>query len=397
MRPLQLLFVTTLMLATAGWLAAADGPRPTIPVEKDPNRHAEFLAVAKAGDIDVLFIGDSITDGWRSTGEAVWKKFFTPLKAANFGISADRTEHVIWRLRNGELEGFHAKVAVIMIGTNNGGDPAEDVALGIKTIITDIQQRSPGTRILLLAIFPRAETAADGARKKNDAVNKIIATYASPVDPKRVVYMDIGAKFLTPDGVLSKDIMPDLLHPNAKGYQIWAEAIVDAVKQLLQADPGHLAPAFAKPSSSPKVAKIEESIIAGNVAPGSKALEKLGTDKDPATAEAAKASLAVVVAWKASVDDSITQLRAAGDVYTAAEMSATMAGIYPGEAGKPYKDQAAELRKDPSYAAGKEYQKLAVIPYEARKDPRFAKLVEAFVKKYPTGYYSTQAQALGVK
>ncbi len=391
------LFCVLLVISASCGLAAADGPRPTIPVEKDPNRHAEFLAVAKAGDIDVLFLGDSITDGWRNTGKAVWDKFFTPLKAANFGISGDRTEHVIWRLHNGELEGFHAKVAVIMIGTNNGGDPAEEVALGIKAIITDVQQRSPATRILLLGIFPRAEQAADGARKKNEAVNKIIATYAYPLDPRRVVFMDIGAKFLTPDGVLSKDIMPDLLHPNAKGYQIWAEAIVDAVKQQLQADPGHLAPAFAKPSASPKVAKIEESIVAGNVAPGSKALEKLGNDKDAATAEAAKASLAVVVTWKKSVDDEITRLRTDGDLYTAAEMSATMAGIYPGEAGKPYKEQAAELRKEPGYTAGKEYQKLTAIPYEARKDPRYAKLVEAFVKKYPTGYYSTQAQTLVAK
>lgn len=385
-----------LLLLAAAALAAADGPRTVNPVEKDRNRHEEFLKVAKAGGIDLLFVGDSITDGWRSAGKAVWEKFFAPLKAANFGISGDRTEHVIWRLRNGELDGIRPKLAVVMIGTNNGGDSAEDVALGIKTIIGDLQQRSPGTRILLLAIFPRGERP-EGARLKNEQVNKLIAGYASPSDPRRVVYMDIGARFLGPDQVLGKDIMPDALHPNAKGYQIWAEAIIDMVKQLLQDDPGHLAPSFAKPSSSPKVAKAEESIAAGNVAAGSKVLERLAADKDPATADAARASLAAVAAWKDAVDAEVARLRTEGDIFTAGEMAGTMAKIYSGDAGKPYKDLAAELRKDPAYAVGREYQKLVAIPYESRKDPRFAKMVEAFVKKHPDGYYAQQAQGLIVK
>lgn len=401
MRPVQLLFALPLVLvaflSTTSGLFAADGPATTVPVEKDRNRHDEFLAVAKAGGVDLLFIGDSITDGWRSTGKAVWEKNFAPLKAANFGISGDRTQHVIWRLRNGELEGIHPKLAVVMIGTNNGGDSAEDVALGIKTIIGDIQQRSPGTRILLLGIFPRGEQGTDGARKKNDQVNKIIAGYAMPTDPRRVAYLDIGQKFLTPDQILGKDIMPDALHPNGKGYEIWAAAIIDQVKAMLKDDPSHLVPAFDKPSTSPKVAKIEETIAAGNVSAGTKALDKLSGDKDAATAEAAKASLATVTAWKASIDAEITRLRTDGDVYTAAEMSTTMAGVYTGDTARTYKEQAAELKKDPGYAAGKEYQKIAAIPFEARKDPRFAKMVEAFVKKNPTGYYSTEAQALIAK
>lgn len=388
---------THALLATllACTLAAADGPRTTIPAEKDPQRHQQFLAVAKAGGVDLLFIGDSITDGWRSGGKAVWDQFFAPLKAANFGISGDRTEHVIWRLRNGELEGIHPKLAVVMIGTNNGGDKAEDVALGIKTIIGDIQSRSPGTRILLLGIFPRGEQPG-GARAKNEEVNKIIAGYASPSDPRKVVYLDIGDKFLAADKSLPKDIMPDALHPNLKGYQIWAEAIIDPVKQLLQADPGRLAPTFPKPSASPKVAEIEAAIAGGGVVAGSKALEKLAAGKDAAVAEAATASLAVVTAWKQAVDGEIAAMRS-GDVWTAAEMAGTMAKIYSGDEGKAYKEQAAELRKDPAYAVGKEYRKLVEMPYEARKDPRFAKLVEAFLKKHPEGWYAEQAKTLVAK
>jgi lysophospholipase L1-like esterase len=381
------------LLLAACFLAAADGPRTTVPAEKDPGRHQQFLAVAKAGGVDLLFLGDSITDGWRNSGKAVWDQFFAPLKAANFGISGDRTEHVIWRLRNGELEGIHPKLAVVMIGTNNGGDSAEDVALGIKTIIGDVQSRSPGTRILLLGIFPRGEKP-EGARLKNEKVNQIIAGYATPNDPRRVVYLDIGDKFLTPDRILGKDIMPDALHPNAKGYQIWADAIIEPVKRLLADDPGHLAPTFSKRSEVPKVAKLEESIMAGGLAAGAKALEKLSSDKDAATAEAAKASLEQLAAWKASVEAGIAKQRDDGDVYGACEMVAALAKLYTGEASKPYKEQEAALRKDPGYAAGKEFQKLADVPMEARRGPRFAKQVEAFLKKHPDGFYAEEARKL---
>jgi lysophospholipase L1-like esterase len=386
-------FAVLVVLLLAATISAADGPRPTIPVEKNPERHQQFLEIAKAGNIDLLFLGDSITDGWRSTGKAVWEQYFAPLKAANFGISADRTEHVIWRLRNGELDGIHPKLVVLMIGTNNGADPVEDVALGIKTIIGDIQQRSPGTRILLLGIFPRNELPG-GGRQKNEAVNKIIAGYANPNDPKKVVYLDIGDRFLSPDKVLSKDIMPDSLHPNAKGYQIWAEAIINPVKQLLQEDPGHLAPSFAKPADDAKVAKIEASIATGNVAAGIRALERLTTDRDADTAASAKSSLAAVEAWKTSIDAELARLRGEGDIYLAAEMAAAMSKLYTGEPGKTYRDLSTELRRDPGYATGKELQKLADMPFEARKDPRFAKLIDGFLKKHPDGYYAEQAKAL---
>jgi lysophospholipase L1-like esterase len=372
----------------AGLVAAAEGPRPTIPAEKDPNRHQEFLAIAKAGGVDLLFMGDSITDGWRNGGKTVWDKYFAPLKAANFGIGGDRTEHVIWRLRHGELEGIQPKLVVLMIGTNNS-DPAEDVALGIKTIIKDINERSPVSRILLLGIFPRGEKPA--GRERNEQVNKIIAGYA---DNRKVVYQDIGAAFLTADGTLGKDIMPDFLHPNEKGYQIWATAIIDTVKQMLHEDPSKLAPAFAKPSPVAKVAQVEELIAAGKVGIGTKSLERMAADKNEKTAEAATASLAVVTAWKAGVDAEIARLRQEGDVFTVGEFATGLTAGYAGESAKPYKELAAEIRKDPAYAAGQAFQGIKAIPYAERRDPRFAKMVEAFVKKYPGGYYAAQAQAM---
>ena len=368
------------------------GPSTTIPVEKDRNRHEEFLKVAKAGGVDLLFLGDSITDGWRGGGKAVWDKYFAPLKAANFGISGDRTEHVIWRLRNGELEGISPKLAVLMIGTNNG-DPAGDVAAGIKQILTDLHDRHPRCKVLLLGIFPRSEKP-DGGRQKNEEVNKLIAKFVTFAETRRVAYLDIGAKFLTPDGTLPRDVMPDFLHPNEKGYQIWADAIVDKVKQMLAEDSGRPAPSFSPPSPVAKVARLEELIAAGKLESGVKSLEKLTADKDAKTADAAKASLAAVEAWKAGVDAELSRLKTEGDVVTASELAAGMADVYSGDVGKAYEAQASELKKDPSFAVGKEYQKLAAGPAEFRKDPRFVKRVEAFLKKHPEGYYAKQAQAL---
>ena len=229
-RILALLPVLALLAGVAA--AQGKGPTTTIPVEKDRNRHDEFLKVAKAGGVDLLFVGDSITDGWRGGGKAIWDKNFGPFKPANFGISGDRTEHVIWRMRNGELEGLQPKLVVIMIGTNNG-DPAPDVALGIKTIISDIHERCPRAKFLLLGIFPRSEKP-DAGRAKNEEVNKLISRYAGDLSLGRVSYMDIGPKFLAADGVtLPKDIMPDFLHPNAKGYKIWADALAPEIKKLM--------------------------------------------------------------------------------------------------------------------------------------------------------------------
>jgi len=385
---------TILLLILAGGLAQAQGkgPSPTIPVEKDRNRHEEFLKIAKAGGVDLLFLGDSITDGWRGGGKAIWDKTFGPFKPANFGISGDRTEHVIWRIRNGELEGIQPKLAVIMIGTNNG-DPAPDVALGIKTILTDLHERCPRCKVLLLGIFPRSEKP-DGARAKNDEVNKLIARYAGDLSLGRISYLDIGAKFLAPDGTLPRDIMPDFLHPNEKGYQIWADAIIDKVKQLMMDDAGKPAPTFSPPSPIARVARIEDGIAAGKVDAGIKALEKLATDKDEKTADAAKASLATIEAWKASVDKEIARLKELGDPYLAAEYATGMASVHAGAAAKAYQEQASELKKSPEYAVGKEYQKLASRPVEVRKDPRFVKMVEGFVKKHPDSYYAKQAEAM---
>lgn len=203
---------------------------------RDPNwvkRHDGFVEIAKKGNVDLLFLGDSITDGWRGGGKEVWAKTFAPLKAANFGIGGDRTQHVLWRLQNGELDGIKPKLAVLMIGTNNLGSNSDDeIVDGIKAIVEELHKRTPDTKLLILGIFPRGMKADDPARARIKHINSIIAKLDD--GGKTIKYLDIGDKFLEADGTLPKSIMPDALHPNAKGYEIWADAIATPVQEMMK-------------------------------------------------------------------------------------------------------------------------------------------------------------------
>ena len=194
--------------------------------------HERFVAIAKEGKAQLVFLGDSITAGWGGKKE-IWDKAFGQYQPANFGIGGDRTQHVLWRITNGELDGIKPKACVLMIGTNNSGsDSAEGIANGIKVIVETIRAKQPQAKILLLAVFPRGEKAAPNpAREKLKHVN---ATIAKLHDGQHVHFLDIGEKFLQPDGSLSKDIMPDFLHLSAAGYQIWADAISPKLAELMK-------------------------------------------------------------------------------------------------------------------------------------------------------------------
>jgi len=216
--------------------AARPAPDPSVPVPKPGDsadaflkRHESFVKRAKEGDIGLLFLGDSITQGWGGSGREVWKKYYEPLKAANFGIGGDQTQHVLWRITNGELDGISPKVVVLMIGTNNtGGNTAESIAKADAKIVRTIREECPKSKVLLLAIFPRSSAAS------MEKIKKINAELAKLDDGKTVRYLDIGGKFLGPDGTIPKDIMPDGLHPNAKGYQIWADAMQPLLEEMMK-------------------------------------------------------------------------------------------------------------------------------------------------------------------
>lgn len=190
-------------------------------------------AAPSAGSIQLIFDGDSITDGWQGGGAAVWASRYGKLDAFDFGISGDRTEHVLWRLSQGQMNGIHPKLIAIMIGTNNlGSNTDTQIADGVKAVVDDYRKRCPDATILLQGIFPRGHEADSPFRARIKAINKIIAGYA---DGKKVLFIDFGDKFLEPDGTLSPEIMPDFLHPNAKGYQIWADAIQPVIDQYFPA------------------------------------------------------------------------------------------------------------------------------------------------------------------
>ena len=221
--------------AVAAETVAALSPEPRAERDWWSTRFVEKLAErdARKDEIGLVFIGDSITHGWENAGEAVWNEYFAQYGAFNIGYSGDRTEHVLWRLQHGEVEGLKAKGVVIMIGTNNTGhsmEAAENTAAGVAAILGEIKKRLPRAKVLLLAIFPRGEDSAHPMRVLNEDINERL----KKLDRRRNVrFLDINDIFLTDGGVLTKEIMPDLLHPKEKGYRLWAEAIAPSVREMM--------------------------------------------------------------------------------------------------------------------------------------------------------------------
>ncbi|HVU37380.1 MAG TPA: GDSL-type esterase/lipase family protein [Opitutales bacterium] len=207
-------------------------PEPTLA----PARHAGFVTQAQKGGIDVLFLGDSITDWWQTNGKDVFAKYFGGWKIANFGIAAETTQQVLWRLQNGEGAGFQPKVVMLMIGTNNlHANSDEQIVVGVAVIVRELRKDFPNAKILLLGIFPRGQ-ASDLVRNRVATINEYLATLN---DLDHVFYLDIGRKFLDAQGNFLPDVfLPDLLHPAPKGYEIWAEAVKAPLENLLKLQNG---------------------------------------------------------------------------------------------------------------------------------------------------------------
>jgi lysophospholipase L1-like esterase len=200
------------------------------PVPRNAAKHDAYVELAKKGDIDLLLIGDSITDLWRGSTET-YATYFGKYKMANFGISGDTTQGVLWGLQNGEGTGFQPKAIMMMIGTNNStGNTGPEIAEGNGAIVMELRKDFPNAKILLLAIFPRNAPGSNN-RKVNAEASAIFSKLA---DNKNVFYMDIGEKFLSPDGTISTEIMADGLHPTAKGYVIWGDAVKDKLAELMK-------------------------------------------------------------------------------------------------------------------------------------------------------------------
>lgn len=184
------------------------------------------------GDYDIEFVGDSITQFWETFGSNVWTKYYGHRKVINMGVSGDQTQHVLWRIDQGQLDGIHAKAAVVMIGTNNTKTNTfteSQILEGVVAIVNQIRTRQPDTKILLFAIFPRGQTF-NGQRAELLQVNEALAKLD---DGSHIFYYDIGPQLIESDGSISKTIMPDYLHPRQQGYEIWASAMEPKLKEIL--------------------------------------------------------------------------------------------------------------------------------------------------------------------
>ena len=250
-----------LLLAPLSANAAEPPNTATLPAPRDTDdgrfggeaflqRHREFLEVARTQPCDVLFIGDSITDMWRDAerngiprGLRVWEEYFAPLRALNFGIGGDRTQHVLWRIREGELDASKPKVVVLLIGSNNTGleregrragqqrNTTDEAIAGVRAVVAALRAKKPTAKILLLGIFPRSEKRDAPQRIQIREINAAIAPLH---DGRHVHFLDIGHIFLKSDGDIDRTLMPDGTHPNDQGYEAWARAIDAPLKALLR-------------------------------------------------------------------------------------------------------------------------------------------------------------------
>jgi len=253
------LALSTLLLVTAAVQAQTAAPaKPTAPAVTLPPQapdvpaqkfgpdgkvnpgfiasHERFVGIAKEGKAQLVFLGDSITAGWGGAGKDVWAKAFSAYTPANFGIGGDRTQHVLWRIQNGELDGgIKPKACVLMIGTNNSAtDTAEGIAKGVTLIVETIRSKQPQAKILLLAVFPRGSKPDGQLNPQNDKLKQVNAIIAKLDDGQNIFYLDIGSKFPLIDGKLDKAAMPDFLHLSPAGYQIWADAISPKLAELMK-------------------------------------------------------------------------------------------------------------------------------------------------------------------
>ncbi|MFO0775269.1 MAG: platelet-activating factor acetylhydrolase IB subunit [Nitrospiraceae bacterium] len=232
-------FLALLLSGHAPSLSAEALPAAATPTPQTADwwlpRHDSKVRELAQHPVDLLFIGDSITQGWEDEGRAVWAAFYGKRRAANLGFNSDRTDHVLWRLTHGELEGITPQVVVLHIGTNNRGQRREspaETAAGIDAIVATLHARLPSATVLVLGIFPRGGDADDPRRQHNDRVNALLSR--TPDNAHRR-FIDLRGRFLEQDGRISTDIMPDLLHLSEKGYRRWAEGLEPILTPLLNA------------------------------------------------------------------------------------------------------------------------------------------------------------------
>ena len=245
-------FLLSVCVALVSSFALAQNPATTLE-SRDLPRYQEQKQRMEQGDVDLLWVGDSITHFWEGTGKEVWNKFYGDRKAMNFAISGDRTGHVLWRMANSPMDKISPKMTVVMIGTNNIGhkkqnsdqmhSTPEETVEGIQAIVDQLKSYYPETKILLLEVFPRDEKPDGKYRQAVNSINEGLRKIYADGAVENVQLYSINDLLLTKDGVLTKEIMPDSLHPSAAGYEIWANAIEPMIAEALGDSPVDVNPA----------------------------------------------------------------------------------------------------------------------------------------------------------
>lgn len=201
-------------------------------------RHAALRQRPTATPVGLLFLGDSLIERWKDH-PALWEQFFSTYQPANFGLNGTQTQHLLWRIAQGELDGLSPKLIILQIGTNNTGNhTAPEIAGAIRRTLSRLREKMPQARVLLLGIFPRgARTSSTGSPddgvKRMAVIRELNPLLAKLADANRVHYLDLTPHFLAPDGTIPKEIMPDQLHLSEKGYAIWGDALQPILKELL--------------------------------------------------------------------------------------------------------------------------------------------------------------------
>jgi lysophospholipase L1-like esterase len=260
-------FASVLLVAMSVAMASAqNGREPVARVDENSRMaHAQLVAKARRGGIDVYFAGDSITRRW-GTSDVAYRAFFEHWtrslfgwNAGNFGWGGDTVQNVLWRLTEGELDGVHPKVIVVMAGTNNvGGMPregvdaavVESVANGMTAVLDVMHSKAPDATVILMGITPRTDArGGTGVMSTIDAINE---RYARMADEKQVRYLNINGQLAGPDGAPREGVTVDGLHLSLAGYQIWADALKPILTELLgpPAATDHAPPATGDPSAS---------------------------------------------------------------------------------------------------------------------------------------------------
>jgi lysophospholipase L1-like esterase len=213
--------------------APEHGSTQPAPNAHEPERVAALAALGRAAEADLVFVGDSITQLWETTGKQVWEDYYSGRRAINLGVGWEQTQNVLWRLERGHFDRLRPRLIVLLIGTNNSQQSShspEGIADGVGAILSSFRQKMPATRVLLLGIFPRGRKLQDPHRKNTQAANQLLRRFA---DGKRVFYRDIGHVFVRDGGSVDPTLMPDFVHLSERGYALWAEAIEDDIERLM--------------------------------------------------------------------------------------------------------------------------------------------------------------------